>query len=87
MSVGRFLSGFIVGGAVGALTGILLAPSSGEETRKGIIDASNDVCKNTEEQVKELQDKANVVIDDIQTKGDELLSKVQDLIDKKGEEN
>ena len=36
MSAGKFIAGFIVGGAVGAVIGILLAPQSGEETREQI---------------------------------------------------
>ena len=32
MSATKFLAGFIVGGAIGAIAGILLAPKSGEET-------------------------------------------------------
>ena len=36
MSAGKFIAGFIVGGAVGAVIGILLAPQSGEETRAAI---------------------------------------------------
>lgn len=33
MSAGKFLAGFIVGGMVGSIIGLLLAPQSGEETR------------------------------------------------------
>ena len=32
MSVQKFLAGFAVGAAIGAVTGILLAPKSGAET-------------------------------------------------------
>jgi len=38
--VGKMLLAFLAGGAVGALVGILLAPSSGAETRQKIKDAS-----------------------------------------------
>lgn len=38
--VGKMLLAFLAGGAVGALVGILLAPSSGVETRQKIKDAS-----------------------------------------------
>lgn len=38
--LGKMLLAFLAGGAVGALLGILLAPASGEETRKKIKDAS-----------------------------------------------
>ncbi|EKE02835.1 MAG: hypothetical protein ACD_20C00326G0004 [uncultured bacterium] len=84
MSVGKFLGGFVIGGVVGGLIGVLLAPRSGDETRKMITDSSVDVYRNSEESVRELQSKANAVMDDIQKKGDELLGKIQDVI-KKGQ--
>ena len=34
MSVMRFLAGFAVGAALGAVAGVLLAPKAGEETRE-----------------------------------------------------
>ena len=80
MCIGRFLTGFIVGSAVGGILGILLAPRSGEETREMLIDKSEEVYKTTESSVKELQSKANEVMDNIQKKGDDLLCKVQDII-------
>lgn len=85
MSVGKFLAGFVVGGAVGGVLGILLAPQSGEETRGLITEKSEEMYKNTEESLQELQGKANAVIDDIQQKGDDLLAKIQDLIKQKTE--
>ncbi len=80
MCIGRFLTGFLVGSAVGGIVGILLAPRAGEETREMLVDRSEEAYKSTETSVKELQSKANEVMDNIQKKGDELLSKVQDLI-------
>ena len=55
MSATKFLAGFIVGGAIGALTGILLAPKSGEETRKMIADSTKDAINRANETVKEIQ--------------------------------
>ncbi len=83
MSVGKFLAGFVVGGAVGGVLGILLAPQSGEETRGLISDKSQEMYKETEESLRDLQNQANNAINDMQRKGDELLAKVQDLINEK----
>lgn len=85
MCTGKFISGFIVGGVIGGVLGILLAPQSGEETRGLITEKSGEFYKNTEDQLNELQGKANAVIDDIQKKGDELLAKVSELIKEKTE--
>lgn len=82
MSAGKFLAGFVVGGALGAIAGILLAPQSGEETREQLSDASKDVVKKADKTVKEIQDKADVVVTDIQRKGDEIMDKIQTLINK-----
>lgn len=81
-SVGKFLAGFVIGGVVGGVIGVLLAPNSGEETRGLIAESATDACKKTELSIKELQSKADTVMDDIQKKGDELLKKVQDLVKK-----
>lgn len=92
MSVGKFLAGFVVGGALGAVAGLLLAPQSGEETRDLLSDASKDVAKKTDKTVKEIQEKADTVVSDMQKKGDEIMGKIQTLINKqkikpeKGEE-
>jgi gas vesicle protein len=83
MSVGKFLAGFVIGGAVGGVIGLLLAPRTGEETRQILADGSQDFCKNTENSIKEIHSKAESAMDDIQKKGDELLKKVQDMISKK----
>lgn len=80
MSADKFFAGFIVGGAIGALTGILLAPSSGEETRKVIMDRTQEVRSKAESSIQEIQTKAESVVDEIQQKGDDLLNKIQDLL-------
>lgn len=82
MSATKFLAGFIVGGAIGAIAGILLAPKSGEETRQLIADTSKDVLRRADETVKEIQSKADDVVSDMQKKGDEIRDKLQNLIDK-----
>lgn len=86
MSAGKFLAGFVVGGALGAIAGILLAPQSGEETRELLSDASKDVVKKTDQTVKEIQDKADIVVSDMQKKGDEIMEKIQSLINKQKNE-
>lgn len=88
MSTGKFIAGFIVGGIVGAVTGILLAPRSGDETREMIKDASQKAYDKAHATVKEIQDKAESISNDMTKKGEELIGKIQGMIDKqkKGEE-
>ena len=80
MSATKFLAGFLVGGALGAVAGILLAPKSGEETRQLIADTSKDVLRRADETVKEIQSKADDVVSDMQKKGDEIRDRLQNLI-------
>ena len=80
MSAGKFLAGFIVGGAIGALTGILLATKSGEETRAMLADSAKSAMQKADETVKEIQSKADDVVSDLQKKGDEIKEKLQNLI-------
>lgn len=88
MSATKFLAGFLVGGAIGAVAGILLAPKSGEETRALIADTAKDTLRRADETVKEIQSKADDVVSDMQKKGDELKNKLQDLLNqqKSGQE-
>ena len=85
MSVTRFLAGFIVGGAIGAITGILLAPKSGEETREILGENAKIAYKKAQDTVKEIQDKADDAVEEMHKKGEEIIGKIQDMIDKRKE--
>lgn len=87
MSICKFLTGFIVGGTLGAVAGIILAPQSGEETRELISDVSKDVVKKTDKTVKEIQERADIVVSDLQRKSDEIMDKIQMVINKQRAEN
>ena len=85
MSATKFLAGFIVGGAIGAIAGVLLAPKSGEETRALIADSAKDAVRRADETVKEIQSKADDVVSDMQRKGDEIKEKLVKNTKKKTE--
>lgn len=87
MSATKFLAGFIVGGAIGAIAGVLLAPKSGEETRAMLADGAKEAMKRADETVKEIQSKADDVVSDMQKKGDEIKEKLQNLINQQKEAN
>lgn len=82
MSVGKFFAGFIIGGCVGGIMGVLLAPRSGQETRQILAENSSELYKNAESSIKEIQSKADFAMEEIQKKGDDLLKKVQEAISK-----
>lgn len=84
MSTGKFIAGCVLGGVIGAVAGILLAPQSGEETRENIKDLSRDVVDKSDRKIRELQDKAEGLISDIQSKGEEVMNKLQNMIQREG---
>lgn len=87
MSAGKFIAGFIVGGAIGAIAGILLAPKSGEETRQQLSESAKDMIKKADETAKQIQSKADDAVTELQKKGDEIKTKLQDLINKQKNDN
>lgn len=84
MSATKFLAGFIVGGALGAIAGILLAPKSGKETREMLANSAREAASKADETVKEIQSKADNVVEEMQRKGEEIREKLQNLLDKSG---
>ena len=82
----KFFAGFLIGGAVGAIAGILLAPKSGAETREMLKNSTVDALKKADETVKEIQAKADDVVNDLQKKGEEIKEKLQNLLAQKDDE-
>ena len=56
---GAFLTGFVIGGLVGAAVALLVAPQSGEDTRTMIMDKSIELKDKVGESAEELKLKAN----------------------------
>jgi len=85
MGAEKFVVGFLIGGAVGAIAGLLFAPQSGKETREQIAKSSKDIYDKTETAVRQIQSKADDIVSDIQDKGEDLLEKIQSTINKQKE--
>ena len=69
-----FLSGFLIGGLMGAATAILMAPQSGEETRAMMHDKGIEV----RDKGIELKDKAVATADETRAQAEELARTVQE---------
>ncbi len=82
MSVTRFLAGFAIGAAIGAVAGILLAPQSGEETREQLGKMASDLADKTDATVQDIKKKADNLISDAQEKSEEIIGKLQDMLNK-----
>jgi gas vesicle protein len=70
---GAFLVGFIVGGLTGAVSALLFAPQSGEETRTLIKDKAIELKDQTSETVSESLEKAEAYAKDAVAKAEKLL--------------
>lgn len=50
-----FFSGLLVGGAIGALAGILFAPKAGKETRDGLVNESDEILSKAKTELEKLR--------------------------------
>jgi gas vesicle protein len=74
---GSFLSGFLVGGLVGAAVALLMAPQSGEETRVLIRDKSLELKDKTVTSLEEAYERAEHAAADARVRADELAKLAQ----------
>lgn len=75
---GAFMSGLLLGGIAGAVTALLLAPQSGEETRKVIIDKSLELKDKAVETVEEARQQAEKAAEDARLAAQEYTQKAQE---------
>ena len=75
---GAFVTGFVIGGLVGAATALLLAPQSGAETRAQIATKSEEIKQAGEHQFLEYRDKAETAVSQAQTRVHDTSSQVQE---------
>ena len=69
---GMFVMGFLLGGLAGAVTALLLAPQSGEETRAQIRQKGGELQGKAEEVLSEARARAEAVAADIRHRADDL---------------
>ncbi len=84
MEAKNLIGGLLAGAAIGVAVGILLAPESGEQTRKKIIKGSrrtaNDIKATFEESVDSLKNQYNSGVDELAKRGKELISQTNDRV-------
>jgi len=74
---GAFITGFIVGGLIGAVVALLYAPQSGEETRSMVIEKGIELKDKAIETTEEVRQKTGQAMGDIQKKADEFAKKTK----------
>ena len=75
---GAFMSGLLLGGIAGAITALLLAPQTGEETRKVILERSMEIKDKALETVDETRLRAEKAAEDARLAAQEYTQKLQD---------
>ncbi|MEI8131394.1 MAG: YtxH domain-containing protein [Leptolinea sp.] len=78
---GAFLVGFVVGGLAGAVTALLLAPQSGEETRTVIKERAIELKDKASDSFDETYDKAEEYVKTAKVKAVELQHKGQVVLE------
>jgi len=78
---GSLLLSFLLGGVVGAGLALLVAPQSGEQTRRKIKELTDDVRERTNEYINEAKDKMSSVTDEGKGYYEEKKSMIQAAIE------
>lgn len=78
---GSLLLSFLLGGVVGAGLALLVAPQSGEETRRKIKELADDIKDKTNEYINEAKEKVGSVADEGKGYYDEKKSLIKAAID------
>ena len=79
---GAFLAGFVLGGLAGAVTALLLAPQSGEETRLQIHDKSIELKDKATETAEEYRVRADEFSKQAKQRADEYVASTQEIVEK-----
>ncbi|HUF38935.1 MAG TPA: YtxH domain-containing protein [Anaerolineales bacterium] len=82
---GAFLSGFVVGGLVGAAVALLMAPQSGEETRTVIKEKGIELRDMAAEKAEEVRTMAGEVADSAKSKAADLQKRGQVVLEEQKE--
>ena len=79
-----FLSGLVIGGLVGAVTMLLMAPQTGEKTRAelqvGALELRDRTAVTMKDTLTQVKSKANQIKADVQIKAQDLGHQGQDLL-------
>ena len=64
----QFMMGFIIGGIIGVVAGILLAPKPGSETRADLFDYGEVVREKAEEMAARVKDEVGPAVENVRDK-------------------
>ena len=75
---GAFFAGVIIGGLVGAATALLLAPQSGEETRRQLTKSSVDIRDRAQDSLEDARERAEATIADARRRAERIIEEARE---------
>lgn len=78
---GSFLSGFIIGGLVGAAVSLMMAPQSGTETRQQIRTKGIELRDRAEDELADIRVKAERTLADVRTQSEDMQQRAMKMMD------
>lgn len=72
-----FIAGLFVGGAIGAIAGLMFAPETGEETRKRVAEKSKELADDFLNKFDDLKESVTEVMTDVKQGATEVLEDVK----------
>lgn len=80
---GAFMRGLLVGGAIGALFGILKAPQSGEETVALLKQKSSETKAELEQRAHDARVRAEEIISEAEAKAEQIKKSAEEALEAK----
>lgn len=74
---------FLLGGVVGATIALLFAPASGEQTRRRIKEATDEVSTNVKEEYGRIRDKAEIEMSRLKNRASDGINQAKSYYDQK----
>ncbi len=78
-----FLSGLLVGGVIGAVAAVLLAPNSGRATREQLREKGYEIRDRIQQATSDLQGQARTVTEDVKEKAQTFVEDAQTMMDQR----
>jgi gas vesicle protein len=82
----NFFKGLLIGGALGALAGILFAPKSGKNLRSDIKDKGNEILNEGKKIYADASTKTKEIFEDVKHQAKDLKKEVEDTGEKLADE-
>ena len=75
-----FFGGLLIGALLGAISALLLAPSSGERTRAKLMSAGEDALNQGEDLLGEAKQRAEAIVAEAQRKAEKMAEAARDSV-------